>query len=255
MTAIDKSLIKKQFNKGFKDYDKEASVQKKLAEILIAELCAFTSKPLSHIFEVGCGTGFITQQILKHLAFENLTVNDIAPKSEEKIKTLETTFDKHLKFIEGDVETIELPIELDAVISGATFQWLNNLPAFMDTIHKSLNPNGLLAFSTFGNENYKEIKTLTNVGLRYMSLDEITGLLSEKFNILYSDSWNEIKTFNTPIEVLKHMKKTGVNGIRKSQFNKSQIDKFTLDYKRCFSNKDQTVSLTYNPILIIAQKK
>ena len=255
MIDIDKELVKTQFNKGLKSYAYEASVQKKMARKLIKELCIRCNKPLSHLFEVGSGTGFLTQNIIKHLKFDSLMVNDIATTSLQKMLELEVIYDRPLPFLEGDAEEIEFPQHLDAVISGSTIQWFKNTPAFFNKVEQSLNPEGLLAFSTFGCHNFKEIKTLTGVGLDYMCMSDICDLLSKQYTILFSEEWTEEKAFNTPIEVLRHMKQTGVNGISKKPFGKKTLNDFTQSYKALFSNQNQKVTLTYHPIIIIAKKK
>lgn len=255
MTVIDKSLVKRQFNNGLKSYANEAGVQKQIAKKLIEKLCLLTDRPLSRLFEVGCGTGFLTQNIIEKLKFDHLMVNDISITSKQKIRELETVYDKTIDFIEGDAEKIIIPQQLDALISGSTIQWFKNTPAFFEKINNSLNSGGFLAISTFGCHNFKEIKSITGIGLDYMSLHELTDLLSKEFNILLSEQWTQEKYFSTPIDVLHHMKQTGVNGISKKPFGKKQLHDFTRSYKALYAKENQNVPLTYNPIIIIAQKK
>lgn len=255
MISIDKSLVKKQFNSGLKSYAHQASVQKLIAQRLIQELCLLTQQPQSRIFEIGSGTGFLTQNIIEKLSFDELIVNDIAATSQVKINELEVKFGKEIPFIEGDAEEITFPEQLDTLISGSTIQWFKDISAFFTKVNKSLKPDGLFAFSTFGCQNFKEIKTLTGVGLDYLCLSDLCNLLSKEFNILLSTEWIEEKEFESPLEVLRHMKQTGVNGVQKNTFGRKQLSEFSLSYKALFANYNQGVTLTYNPIIIIAQKK
>ncbi len=255
MTTIDKVLVKKQFDCGLNTYSQEALVQKYIAKQLMFELCSLNLPSHSRLFEIGCGTGFLTQNVIEHLKVDELIVNDIASTSKRKIQELEMRYGNHIKFIEGDAEEIDFPQQLDAAISGSTIQWFKNKQHFFDKVYKSLKPNGVLAFSSFGCDNYKEIKLLTGVGLDYLCLNELTEMLSDKFKILSSSEWLEEKEFDTPINVLRHMKQIGVNGIRQSYFGKKQLNDFTEAYQQQFSNDSGSVKLTYNPIMIIAQKK
>lgn len=255
MIAIDKSLVKKQFNSGLKSYTREAGIQKQMAKKLIKKLCLLNKQPLSRIFEVGSGTGFLTQNIIEELEFEHLIVNDIATTSKQKIRELESSYGINIPFLEGDAEEIVIPHQLDAVISGSTIQWFKDIAGFINKVYHGLNPDGILAFSTFGCHNFEEIKSITGIGLDYLNMSDLYHILSGKFNILFSEEWVEKKIFDSPIDVLRHMKMTGVNGISKKPFGKKQLNNFTQSYKALYSDYLQRVTLTYNPIIIIVQKK
>ena len=60
--------------------------------------------------------------------------------------------------------------------------------------------------------------------------------------------------FETPIEVLKHLKKTGVNGLNENPLSPSQVVSFCKDYKKQYMSENGLI-LTYHPIYIIARKK
>ncbi|GAF04461.1 malonyl-CoA O-methyltransferase BioC [Saccharicrinis fermentans DSM 9555 = JCM 21142] len=255
MNLIDKNFVKVQFNKGLESYANEASVQEYMAQKLMDELCVACDRPFGHIFEVGSGTGFLTYRIIEKLQFDNLTVNDIAKTSKQKVQELEKVYKMTIPFIEGDAEDVDFPHQLDAVISGSTIQWFKNIPAFFNKVAHSLQPNGLLAFSTFGCHNYKEIKALTGVGLDYLCMSEICTLLRPKYTILFSQEWTEVKEFSHPLEVLRHMKHTGVNGVRKTPLGIMKLNDFIRNYGLLFTNQDQKVTLTYHPMIIIAKKK
>jgi malonyl-CoA O-methyltransferase/biotin synthesis protein BioG len=255
MTSIDKSLVRKQFSSGLKSYSKQASVQKQMAQMLITELCQHIDKPLRNIFEVGSGTGFLTQGILEFLQPDHLITNDITTTSGQNIRRLETVYNRNIPFIEGDAEEIEFPQRLDAVISGSTIQWFKNIKAFFKKVKSNLEYDGILAVSTFGCHNFREVKSLTGVGLNYLCLYDLIELLSEDFNVLFQKEWTEAKEFTNPVDVLRHMKQTGVNGISKKPFGKKQLNEFTQNYKAIFLNQNEKVTLTYNPIIIVAQKK
>jgi len=255
MTIIDKTLIKKQFDYGLNTYSREAIVQKRIANELILELSSFFVPSNIRLFEIGCGTGFLTQKIIENIELDELIVNDITNTSMNKIQELIDKYDVSHKFIKGDAEEIDYPTQIDVVLSSSTIQWFKNKQLFFDKVFSSLNPDGIFAFSTFGCDNYKEIKSLTGVGLEYQSMEEITEMLSHNFKIISSSEWIEKKEFDTPLSVLRHIKQTGVNAIQKTYFGKQKLLSFTENYKHRFSISRNKVSLTYNPIIIIAQKK
>lgn len=252
---IDKTLVKRQFDCDLNTYNDTAVVQKQIAKKLIQELALFGIPAQSHLFEVGCGTGFLTQEIMAAFEFDELIVNDISTTAKLKIQELSKYHSKPIHFMEGDAEEIDFPKNLNALISSSTIQWFNNKKAFFNKVHQSLKANGVFAFSTFGCDNFKEIKSLTGVGLNYHCLDELTEILSDQFNIIKCNEWVDTKIFDSPLDVLRHIKQTGVNGIQKTYFGKKELKKFTVGYNEYFSNKLKQVTLSYNPIIIIAQKK
>lgn len=255
MTMIDKTLIKKQFDCGLNTYSREAMVQKRIANELILELSSLSVPRNIRLFEIGCGTGFLTQKIIENIEFDELIVNDITNTSMSKIQELTDKYNVPVRFIKGDAEEIDYPTQLDAVLSSSTIQWFKNKQHFFDKVYNCLKPDGIFAFSTFGCDNFKEIKSLTGVGLEYQNLQEITEMLSHNFRIVSGSEWIEKKEFDTPLSVLRHIKQTGVNAIRQTHFGKQQLLSFTENYKQRFSTSRNKVSLTYNPIIIIAQKK
>lgn len=66
---------------------------------------------------------------------------------------------------------------MNLIISNAMFQWFDNLEKSIDKIKFSLDKNGILAFSTFGLDNYKEITSLTGLTLKYKTKEEIEAIL------------------------------------------------------------------------------
>jgi malonyl-CoA O-methyltransferase len=122
-------------------------------------------------------------------------------------------------------------------------------------MHQILTTHGYLVFSSYGEENFNEIKKTMNIGLKYNSLQEQINLLSPYFDIIHAEEWKECIPFANPREVLKHIKKTGVNALQKEFLGKEKLHAFSENYIRHFSNADESVNLTYHPIIIIAKKK
>lgn len=255
MTAsIDKELIKKKFDFGLNTYVDNACVQYGVSKTILHELVALGRNNFRQVFEIGCGTGFLTQQALDNLHIEKFIVNDIACNSEKFIRILSEEYGKEIDFVCGDAENISFPENNDAIISASTIQWFTDFDSFIDKSYSSLSKGGILAFSTFGEDNFMELKKLTGVGLEYKSIDKLQDSLSSKFNILFAKVWKEYMEFEHPIEVLRHIKLTGVNAIRKSSFRKKDLKSFSENYVNDFA-AEKGVRLTYNPIVIIAIKK
>ena len=72
--------------------------------------------------------------------------------------------------------------------------------------------------------------------------------------MLHAREWLDEREFDTPLEVLKHMKQTGVNGLRKPFLGKEWFRSFEEKYYGLHATNNK-VRLTYNPITIIAKKR
>jgi len=247
---LDKELIKKRFARSLKTYAEHALVQKAIAERLLFELSTISGDKFERIFEIGCGSGILTRQIAKIFEYDKFYLNDLVDECAELSSKYPNT-----EFIGGDIENITaLPQNLDLIISNATFQWLDHLPKVLEQLAGILNPNGILAFSTFGPRNACEITELTGKALNYLSAPELKATVEKHFEIsCYHENIRKVH-FEHPMDVLRHLQKTGVTAVSKQIWTKSDLQNFVTRYIE--TNKTESgVSLTYHPIIIIAEKK
>lgn len=251
---IDKALIRERFAKAIGTYDREASVQRHIA-VQMCEMLgqAATSGTFSRVLEIGCGTGIYTGLICSIFNPEHLYINDICPEMEDIAG--QASGGKAV-FIHGDAETIHFPERLTLITSCSAIQWFYDLRAFFLKCRSSLNDGGMLAFSTFGENNLKEIRQITNAGLNYPGMQEIKTLLGETgFGILASTEENTEIWFSSPTEAVRHLKSTGVTATSaKKSWTKKTLESFAEKYSAAFGREDGKVPLTYHPIHIIANK-
>ncbi|OQY04143.1 MAG: malonyl-[acyl-carrier protein] O-methyltransferase BioC [Bacteroidetes bacterium 4572_117] len=252
----DKKTIQNRFNNSVKTYNYQAVVQKQIASKLANLISINAITDFNQLLEIGCGTGFLTKQMLNNSYVKEYFLNDLADSVLKEVQHITNNFNfTNFNFISGDAEKTTFPKNIDAIISSSSFQWFNDLEAFILQAQNLLNDNGLLAFSTFGADNFKEIKTTLNVGLHYKTLQELINTLKPNFNILHAEEWRQKEKFKNPNEVLRHIKLTGVNGFKKTFFGKEKLFEFNKKYRQLFSNNGGSVYLTYHPIIIIAKKK
>ncbi len=250
---IDKQLVKDKFLNSVDTYDNNAIVQKSMAKELIRVLIEKLGNNFDNILEIGSGTGLLTKEIVESLNFKKLITNDFSSDYEGIIKGIFTDINFNYEFIKGDAEFIfDFPENNNLVISNATFQWFDDVVEFLFNTHNTIDDNGVIAFTTFGVDNFYEVNKIQKISLAYTSAKEIIEKVSDKYEVIYSHSSKEKLFFSSPLNVLKHIKNTGVNSIKNdSVFNPK---KFISEYEDKFST-EKGVSLTYNPIYIILKKK
>ena len=113
-----------------------------------------------------------------------------------------------------------------------------------------LNPDGLFIFSIFGKENYKEFKPFVKTPLNYFSTEELNRIC-DKYEIKSIKEGVKKLRFNTPKEILYHIRNTGVNAISKTRWTRSDLDNFIKNYPKT----DNSYELTYNPVYVVLKKK
>ena len=162
--SIDKVLVAQRFAKAGQSYIDQAVVQKQISAQLFEYLKAYCPQSLNSVLEIGCGSGNLTHLFHSYFQVDQLFLNDLYEDVDQHFSTIQ-----NIAWLIGDIEQLELPSELDAVISSSALQWMTDLPALLQRIHDALKTKGYLGFSTFGENNLIEIKKLTGQGLNYCS--------------------------------------------------------------------------------------
>ena len=247
---VNKKKVQTGFTKSIKTYKQHATVQETIAVKLINKLRQVSYGKFNSVLEIGCGPAVLTEKFVNSFAFESYRANDIVKEFEKIVHHIHPK----IHFLGGDIETVELPKYMDLIISSSTFQWLDDLPTLLKRLHKILNIKGLLAFTSFGLYNYREIRDVEGKGLHYISPTKHRQLLSEQFDIVWSDSEIIKWYFTTPLSVLQHMKQTGVNSLPEKVWTKADLCRFTNKYIDLFGT-ELGVPLTYNPLYFIAKPK
>ncbi|MFH0702947.1 MAG: malonyl-ACP O-methyltransferase BioC [bacterium] len=239
---INKNLIKTRFKKSLDTYNRHATVQTGMAAKLIEILAKNCGNKFETILEIGCGTGILTEKILKNINFSEFYTNDIVEDSEKYIQKIS----KNIVFLGGDAEIMNFSLKADLIISNATFQWFSDLPAFLKKISLNLNKGGILAFTSFGHKNLYEISKITNYKLSYLD----KNIFNDCFELVYYDSEIIELIFDNPVKILEHLKYSGTNALSNQSWSRRNFNDFILKYKELFSFS-QGVHLTYQPVYFI----
>lgn len=243
---LNTKSIKSRFEKSMDKYDENAIVQYDMAKNIVGELIKINNN-FESILELGSGTGNLTRKIANNIKFNTYTANDLVEKSKNYI----TKIIPNAEFIHGNSLKINANEHFDLIISNAMFQWFSNLDEILAKCKKMLTSDGILAFSTFGSENFKEIKELSGLSLKYLSVSEIKNILQENFETKFITEYKKTLEFKNPLELLAHMKNTGVNSLSAKPWTVKEIKAFCEKYLE----KYDSVKLTYNPIIVIAKAK
>ena len=252
---IEKAQVAQRFAKAGRSYAAQAIVQKVICQQLMQLIQQYTNHTnFDRVFEIGCGTGNLTELMLQHLSIQQLILNDLYPEVRQHFSPQPA-----IEWQIGDIEQIEYPTALDLIVSSSALQWMTDLDAVFKKCHAALQAQGYLCFSSFGQQNLKQIKTLTGQGLDYLSLETLQEkLLAQGFEVLHLSESIENLNFVHPKQVLQHLQATGVTATAsKHRWTKQSLQQFYRDYEQ-FSSLDScgqpVYSLSYHPIFCIARR-
>jgi malonyl-ACP O-methyltransferase BioC len=254
MQKINKQRVCQQFRRAATSYDRQATIQHRVADRLLTLTTRYIPQRPLRVLEIGCCTGLLTNRLLNNRAIKvrSLVLNDLMPDFAERLPKNLRIDRNELHFLPGDIEKLPVPGPFDLIISSSTFHWLDNLQQTLTKLLATLAPDGILAFSLYGPGNLPEIKELTGVGLDYFSLPEITSFLKQRSILQESHQEKEVFLFPKPRDVLNHLRQTGVNSIHRTPWTRKELHSFCREYSKRFQI-DQAVRLTYHPLYLVAR--
>lgn len=252
---IETFQIARRFAQAGQSYDEHAVIQKKIAKNLMQLISQHLQRnSLERVFEIGCGSGNLTKFFMEQIQTEKLFLNDLYPEVKQHFD------DKNqLEWWLGDAEFITFPDKQNVIMSSSALQWMHDLEGMFNKTAKALNVGGLFCFSTFGKNNLREIKALTQQGLDYYDLIEIqTQLEKQGFQVLHISEHIECLNFKHPKHILQHLKATGVTATAsKFRWTKQSLETFCQGYRQFIGTDEQEnliYPLSYHPIYVIARR-
>jgi len=244
-----KGLMTQRFAKAVASYEGAATAQETITARFLERLHVKAFPKGLRVVEVGCGTGLFSRPFKEQFMPQTLTLNDICPCVEEKLTPL---WDERTHFKAGDAENLAFEEPYDALVSCSALQWFEAPEEFLARMAKP--ELSWMAFCAFGEGNMHEIKAVSGVGLSYPTKKAWARMVPEDFEVLVCEEERLTLWFDSPLDVLRHVKATGVGGVAKVRWGKAELGAFCTAYAKAFEKKGK-VPLTYHPVYVIARRK
>ncbi|GGB96251.1 hypothetical protein GCM10011494_13430 [Novosphingobium endophyticum] len=138
------------------DYERQARVQRLVAQKLAARIAALDLPECPRVLEIGCGTGFLTQALLDRGMGGRWTITDIAPEMVERCRSrIGESSMRHFEVLDGEHGTPPgLPFDL--VCSSLAIQWFDDAAAALSRMANWLAPGGHCMVTTLGPGSFAE---------------------------------------------------------------------------------------------------
>lgn len=180
-----KRRVADRFSAAAAGYDQAATSQRRIARGLAGVIAARCyPRPGLRVLEIGCGTGFLTAELLPLLGDgASWLATDIAPAMLEATQTcvaetLPVGVRLQTALMDGEAPTVA-PGEWDLVCSSLAVQWFYDLRAGLCRLFDLLAPGGVLAITTLGRKSFSAWQaacveeSVPSFGSRYPSLSDL----------------------------------------------------------------------------------
>lgn len=143
--------VARAFSRAAPQYDSLASAQRQIGETLWLALPSHAKR----VLDLGCGTGYWTQQLTARYPHANITGLDIAPGMLAQAQAL---YGDVITWQQGDAAA--LPFEnsrFDLIVSNLAIQWCSDVNAVMQELARVLTPGGEAHITTLLPGTLKEV--------------------------------------------------------------------------------------------------
>jgi len=260
--TIDKNKVRQSFAMAANSYDELATLQRKVGLNLLQQMVEDSC--CQHVVDVGCGTGFLTQQLVRTSFVEQIYALDIAFSMVEHSRSKLEKAD-NVRYICADAEILPLQNNsVDLIVSNLALQWCQNLTAVFIGFNKVLKPQSQLMFSTFGPTTLQELKQAwavvddyTHVNDFY-SADRIDDFLNHAgFKDIKIERQCYQSYYSEVIELMRELKGIGAHNVL-SRRNRQTTTKKAMQAMISAYQKHkelQGIAVTYEILFISASSR
>ncbi len=257
---IDKNKVRRSFASAVDSYDELATLQRKVGLQLMRQF--FLQNGCEQVVDIGCGTGFLTQQLIDQASVSQVVALDIAWSMVQRTRVKLEASDS-VYYICADAERIPLKKQsADMIVSNLALQWCQNLTAVFDGFKKTLKPAGGLLFSTFGPATLQELRLAwakaddyDHVNGFYSTDDLQEFLVQAGFKNIMMETKIYQSSYQSVVELMRELKGIGAHNMLAGR-NRRVTSKSNMQTMISAYEKDRVnggISATYEIIFVTAR--
>ncbi len=256
---LDKDKIRQSFSSSSASYDSMATLQRRVGLDLLRR--TRFEGAVDTVLDLGCGTGFLIEEILLQTECNVLLALDIA------LPMLQVTRGKALPskvwYLCADAEALPLnEFSIDRIYSNLALQWCQDLSATLKGISRVLKKGGWFIFSIFGPATLKELRrawtdvdNFTHVN-EFHSLTQIGYFLQAAgFDSIDMSSAVYRSRYSSVMALMLELKGIGAHNVTEGRnrrlTTRSQLQKMMKAYENQCSNQ---IMASYEIIYVMVSK-
>ncbi len=155
--ALDKDKARRSFSRAAADYDDTAVLQHEIGRRMLERLDFIRLEPRV-ILDIGCGTGLVTEALVKRYPSARVLALDFALPMLERTRR-RGRWRRRPRCVCADLDHLPLAEQsVDLVFANASLQWSARPAQAITDIARILRPGGLMMFSSFGPDTLQELR-------------------------------------------------------------------------------------------------
>ena len=240
--TLDRSQVRRSFERAARDYDAAAVLQHQVGERLLERLELTTVAPV-RVLDVGCGTGRPTRALVQRYRGAQVLGVDIAPGMLRMAQRRQPWF-RPARFVCADAAALPFPAEsVDILYASLVLQWCEDLDATFLEWRRLLKPHGLLLFSTLGPDTLKELRAAWsavdgfNHVNKFLDMHDVgDALIRAGFVEPVMDVEHLTLTYECAPDLMRDLKRIGAHNVtagrRHGLTGSGRLAAFSLAYER-----------------------
>lgn len=158
LARLDRSEVRRGFDRASPGYDSAAVLQARVRAELLDRLGLVKLAPAC-VLDLGTGTGRGARELRRRYRAALVVALDIAPGMLREARRNSRPF-RRFERLCGDAFALPLgEASVDLIFSNLMLQWCDDLDRVLAELRRVLRPGGFLAFSTFGPDTLRELRT------------------------------------------------------------------------------------------------
>lgn len=259
---IDKKCVRAAFGRAASAYDAAAVMQREVFERMFARLDLVKVQP-AVILDAGCGTGWGPMRLVERYRQARVLALDIALPMLQRAAVRPPWWSRvagrsRQSFVCADIEALPIrPDSVDMVWSNLAIQWCNDLEQTFRELHRTMRPDGLLMFSTFGPDTLMELRAATSTDAththvnRFFDMHDIgDALVRAGFADPVMDVERFTLTYDNVLDLMRDLKVIGAHnateGRRRGLEGKSFLRRLSESYEQF--RQDGRLPATYEVV-------
>jgi len=261
-TALN--ALRQYFSRSTRRYHEHARLQRRIAAEL-AEWLPRSDEPLS-ILELGCGSGFLTRQIVERFPQAAIDAIDISAEMIELARQRLPA--ANVRWQVADMNRWESPLRYDLIASSTALHWGDPLQDLVMQVRRQLRPGGRLAAAVMSAGTLTELhelrrqiaphkKPLRQLPREADLLDWVDGA---GLTLVKATTETTRQVYTSALELVRSLRQTGFTGGPFSQGSggglvRSELEALIELYQQRYGDPSGKVFATYRVTFVEAQKK